>query len=126
MRIKRIIIFISESCLYGTGVCICWYVLEIESIHSRKLIKLGVIRQDVLTNTNVASRDTRTKRKEKLTIVHYHSDRQLTDLEHKALSKGLKYGIRSKKVDEYEILSRFEELAQALDKLEVKEKGDET
>ncbi len=98
---------------------------NLESIHNRKLLKLGVIRQDVLTNNNVATRDTRTKRKEKLTIVHNHSDRQLADLEHKALSKGLKYGIRSKKVDEYEILSRFEELAQALDKLEVKEKGDE-
>ncbi len=98
---------------------------NIESIHSRKLLKLGVIRQDVLTSSNITSRGPRTEKKEKLTTVHNHSDRKLSDLEIKALSKGLKYGIRSKKVDEYEILSRFEELAQALNRLAVKEKGDE-
>jgi len=44
------------------------------------------------------------------------SSRTLTQTEHDVLTKGLKYGIRDKKVDEYEILSRFEELAQHLNR----------
>jgi len=36
----------------------------------------------------------------------------------------LKYGIKNKKVDTYEILARFEQLAQSLDKLTPKPSND--
>ena len=49
----------------------------------------------------------------------------MTPLETKALSLGLKYGIKAKRINEYEILARFEELAQSLNRMEVKDKGDE-
>ncbi len=40
------------------------------------------------------------------------------------MKKGLKYGIKNKKIDSYEILARFEQLAQGLNKIEVKPNQD--
>ena len=40
------------------------------------------------------------------------------------MKKGLKYRIKNKKIDSYEILARFEQLAQYLNKLEAKPNQD--
>ena len=52
------------------------------------------------------------------------SSRILTDIEKRVLNKGLKYGIKSKKIDTFEILARFEELAESLNYLPIAEKND--
>lgn len=52
------------------------------------------------------------------------SKRMLNDVEKEVLNKGLKYGIKSKRVDTYEILSRFEQLAQSLNNLTIYEDTD--
>ncbi len=41
------------------------------------------------------------------------------------LEKGLKFGIRNKKINQFEILARFEELAQSLNEEEIVEEQDE-
>ena len=60
---------------------------------------------------------------EKQTIFN-HSSRILTQTEAIVLKKGLKYGIKSKRIGECEILARFEELAQSLNKLKTKDTHD--
>ena len=50
------------------------------------------------------------------------SSRTLSEMETKVLNKGLKFGIKNKKVDSYEIIARFEELAQSLNRIEMKPK----
>ena len=42
------------------------------------------------------------------------SNRRLTSTEISLLSKGLKYGIKNKKINEFELLTRFEYLAWVL------------
>ncbi|CAF0968342.1 unnamed protein product [Brachionus calyciflorus] len=53
------------------------------------------------------------------------SSRVLSPTEETLLRKGLKFGIKNNKVDQYEILARFEDLAQSLDRMEIAEKDDE-
>ena len=48
------------------------------------------------------------------------SNRELNDMEMKVLSKGLKFGIKSKRINKFEILSRFEMLAQSLNQFPLK------
>ena len=84
---------------------------ETESIHDYKLRRLGAI-------MNVDSRFV-TKRVNNNTLIsadaiYNNSSYQLSDIEHRLLSKGLQYGIKEKKVNEFEILARFESLAQSL------------
>ena len=43
----------------------------------------------------------------------------MSTVETNVLNKGLKFGIKNKKIDTYEIISRFEELAQSLNWLEI-------
>jgi hypothetical protein len=52
------------------------------------------------------------------------SSRKLNEVEKSALRKGLKYGIKSKRVDTFEILARFEELAETLDPLTIADLSD--
>ena len=52
------------------------------------------------------------------------SSRKLNETESQLLSKGLKYGIKAKKVDKFEILARFEELAASLYHLPIYKKYD--
>jgi hypothetical protein len=49
----------------------------------------------------------------------------LTETEEEVLSKGLAFGIKNKKVDCYELLARFEVLAQTMNRFEIAEKGHE-
>ena len=47
------------------------------------------------------------------------SKRTLTQTETSVLNKGLKFGIKNRKIDSYEIIARFEELAQSLNWIEI-------
>jgi hypothetical protein len=53
------------------------------------------------------------------------SNRELSKIEECVLRKGLKYGIMRKILDTYEILTRFEQLAQSLNGLEIFQSKDE-
>ncbi len=52
--------------------------------------------------------------------IYNYSNRILNATETCVLNKGLKLGIRNRKIDSYEIISRFEELAQSLNWIEFK------
>ena len=54
-----------------------------------------------------------------------YSSYELSQIERQVLSKGLKYGIYERKVDTYEILSRFELLAQSFNRLDISQTTDE-
>lgn len=54
-----------------------------------------------------------------------YSSYELSQIERQVLSKGLKYGIYERKVDTYEILSRFELLAQSFNRLDITQTTDE-
>jgi hypothetical protein len=56
---------------------------------------------------------------ENTNCIFNYSTRRLSALETNVLKKGLKFGIKNKKIDTYEIISRFEELAQSLNWLEI-------
>ena len=47
------------------------------------------------------------------------SSRTLTKIEIKVLEKGLKFGVKPKEINTYEILTHFEELAQNLNKIPI-------
>ena len=100
--------------------------IQTQSRHNKKLRNLGInitksyTSEGTLTKSRDFYKDTSAKN-----IVYNLSDRTLSQIEINVLKKGLKYGIKSKKVDTYEILSRFELLARSFDKLEIVEEEDE-
>jgi len=47
-------------------------------------------------------------------VIHNLSKRELTDIEEKSLSRGLSYGIANKNINEFELLARYEVLANTL------------
>ncbi len=97
------------------------------NIHNKKLESLGIKIDLTVNNKFINNNRNRINQVEsinnKQNIFNY-SNRQLTQTETKVLEKGLKYGIKNKKVDSYEILARFEQLAQSLDKLPAKQNTD--
>ena len=98
-----------------------------KQIHARKFEKLG-IKQLEVDSKFVNKRRNNIEKKEELSnkqSIFNYSNRTLSDIEIRILEKGLKYGIKNKKVDKYEILARFEQLAQSLNKLEIKDTNDE-
>ncbi len=92
-------------------------------IHNKKLEKLGITTEVQVDNKNINRNRNKINEvesiKDKETIFNL-SSRILNETETNLLKKGLKYGIKAKKVDSYEILARFEQLAQSLNKLEAK------
>lgn len=54
-----------------------------------------------------------------------YSNYELNQIERQVLSKGLKYGIHERKVDTYEILARFELLAQSFNRMDISQNVDE-
>ena len=52
--------------------------------------------------------------------IYNYSKRELNAHATSALNKGLKFGIKNRKIDIYEILHRFEELAQSMDWIQIK------
>lgn len=98
---------------------------ELAETHKRKLSKLGVI--DIPDDRHVSKRRGGLDKVEEVDMadaIFNLSTRELTDLETRVLSKGLKFGIKAKKVDTFEILTRFELLAESLDFLPIKENSE--
>jgi hypothetical protein len=92
-------------------------IYETKSRHNKKLEALGL-----QINMNVNSSNINNERNS-INIIESISNRQnifnlsnrtLTEVEERVLNKGLKFGIKNKKVDTFEILTRFEILAQSL------------
>ena len=98
---------------------------ELNKIHNNKLAKLG-IRERI--DSKFINKDRRgiNKREnvEMADPIFNLSSKHLNDNESRLLSKGLKFGIKAKKVDTFEILARFEELAGSLNYLPIAEKED--
>lgn len=96
--------------------------------HNKKLQKLGVNKKIEIDSQFINKSRNKIDKSENIeskTSVFNLSSRVLTDIEEKVLSKGLKYGIVNKKVETYEILARFEQLAQSLERLEISSERDE-
>ena len=91
--------------------------VELKSKHHHKLEKLGITSRITLNSTNITIRNNHQSEKTSRNAIFNLSDYVLNQAESQLLSKGLKYGIYTKKVDTFEILSRFEQLAQSLDRL---------
>ncbi len=97
---------------------------EVNAGHVNKLINLGVSLPQHLRNNNVTKR----KKDQEVVVgnvVYNLSHRELTEVDTCVLEKGLKFGIRNKKINQFEILARFEELAQSLNNEEMVEEADE-
>lgn len=97
---------------------------EQKSKHVCKLAKLGIF--DHASNKNVSRRREMDKmaKVEMADQVFNLSNRTLSNEETLLLSKGLKYGIKSKSTNTFEILARFEEFAESMDYLPIAEKAD--
>ena len=96
--------------------------------HTQKLSKLGINPKIRINTNNIdMSRNNISKIEaiDSVPTIFNYSKRELSELETNILKKGLKFGITNRKVDEYEILARFEELAETLDKLEIAYKEDD-
>ncbi len=91
-------------------------------LHKKKLADLGIIRFD-LNPKNINKRRNKLHEIEKFeemdSICNLSKTKILNSVEERVLSKGLKFGISCKRVNEFEILARFEELAQSLNYLEI-------
>lgn len=93
---------------------------ELSELHTKKLAELGI--QERIDSKFVNKNRRGIDRREKVEMadpIFNLSSRQLSDIESRLLSKGLKYGIKAKKVDTFEILARFEELAESLNYLPI-------
>jgi hypothetical protein len=93
---------------------------EILETHKKKLGSLGIHQATRVDDTHVNKGRNRIDEIENETAdaIFNSSDRELTEIEKSVLSKGLKFGIKQKRVDIYEIMSRFEELAQSLNRIQ--------
>lgn len=98
---------------------------ELKSKHLNKLGKLGITPRIVIDETNITTRNNDKTNFEFKDAIFNFSNYELSQIETQLLSKGLKFGIYEKKVDTFEILSRFELFAQSFDKLNIVEKHDE-
>jgi hypothetical protein len=83
--------------------------------HRKKLHNLG-IEENIIVNIRFINKNRNNiEQIEEIAdreVIYNYSSRTLNDIESSVLKKGLKYGIKTKKTDEYEILARFEQLAQ--------------
>ena len=95
--------------------------------HNKKLEQLG-IKVDLFINTKFINKSRNNINQVEEIInkqsIFNISNRKLTPTETKVLEKSLKYGIKNKKLDSYEILTNFEQLAQSLVSLEAKQNND--
>jgi hypothetical protein len=83
--------------------------------HRKKLQDLGIEENIVVNSRFINKNRNNIEQIEEIAdreVIYNYSSRTLNEIENSVLKKGLKYGIRSKKTDEYEILARFEQLAQ--------------
>jgi hypothetical protein len=97
---------------------------ELNKKHKQKLRRLGVEPTYNIDDKFITKRGKKTSQELQEPIFNI-SSRALSEIEKRVLSKGLKFGIKPKRIDTYEILARFEELAQSLDKLEISDNNEE-
>jgi hypothetical protein len=96
---------------------------EVEAIHKKKLVALGIEENFNINSENINMRRNKINKNEAIlnaSSIFNFSKRTLSTTETNVLNKGLKFGIKNKKVDSYEIFARFEELAQSLNWIEMK------
>ena len=96
---------------------------EITERHAKKLSALGINMYTHVDSNFVNKKRNRVDKVEEFVdkeTVFNLSSRKLTEIELRVLSKGLKYGIKSKRINKFEILSRFEMLAQSLNRFPLK------
>lgn len=98
---------------------------DLESKRRHKLEKIGITDRIVVDSVNVTVRDRNKPQAEFKDAIFNYSKHRLSQAETRLLSKGLKFGIYEKKVDTYEILARFEQLAQSLQYLKIADNRDE-
>ncbi|CAF0929848.1 unnamed protein product [Brachionus calyciflorus] len=101
---------------------------ELTKTHNLKLEKIGIKPFANINEKNITKRTNNDEMIEKTKTadaIFNLSSRVLSPTEETLLRKGLKFGIKNTKVDQYEIFARFEDLAQSLDRMEIAEKGDE-
>ena len=99
---------------------------EVKAIHEAKLLELGI--QQQIKTQFVNKRRQRIDKREAVKLaepIFNLSSWELSETETRLLSKGLKFGIKAKRVDEFEILARFEVLTKSLDYLEISDKTDQ-
>jgi hypothetical protein len=96
-----------------------------KEIHNGKLANLGIFdqRDNKFVNLNRRGPE-KIKPVELANPVFNLSSRTLSDIEERVLNKGLKYGIKAKRVDTFELLSRFEEFADSMSYLPIAESTD--
>ncbi len=97
---------------------------NIQAGHTNKLFNLGVTNNIDATNVTARGRKAKDSTTNRDSIYNW-SDREISQVKKEILKKGLRYGIRNKKINQLEILSRFEELAQALNDVDMVEGKDE-
>jgi len=99
---------------------------ELSEVHTSKLSRLGI--QPKVNEKFVNKNRRGMKEKEEVNCadcIFNLSKRVLTDIEKRVLSKGLRYGIKSTRIDTFEILARVEEFAQSVNHLEIADTSDE-
>jgi len=92
--------------------------METDIIHRKKLAALKIDVNFNVDSSNINMTRNNIHKSEAIlnaTNIFNFSKRTLSTIETRVLNKGLKFGIKNKKIDTYEIISRFEELAQSLD-----------
>ena len=89
--------------------------------HNNKLARLGLLPRIDDKHVNTARWDTDKNAGENKLSMSDLSSHDLSEVEKNVIRKGLKYGIKAKRVDTFDILSRFEELAETLDALPIAE-----
>ena len=101
---------------------------EQKELHNNKLTRLGVLPRIDDKNVNTTKRGIEKDRREANNSAAFMSDaiynfsnRELSDIEKSVLRKCLKFGIKAKRVDTFELLARFEELAETLNPLPIAE-----
>ena len=94
-------------------------------IHKHKLAKIGIFDRVDSKYVNMRRRGMDKKESVELADPIFNlSARTLNDIEKHVLIKGLRYGIKAKRVDTFEILARFEVLAESMVKLPILTKVD--
>lgn len=96
--------------------------VDIDHIHQKKLTALGIEEIFNVNCNNINKKRNNIDKTESILnskSIFNFSKRKLTEIETSVLNKGLKFGIKNRKIDSYELISHFEELAQSLDWIEI-------
>jgi len=98
---------------------------EQKSSHDDKLRRLNPEMPIQVNDSNITQRKAKQKDIKCMNAIFNLADIELTPIQNQVLSKGLKFGIHERKIDTYELLSRFELCAQSFNNLKVASRTDE-